>query len=81
MEEMTLWEKRTSVVYKDDIIQQSLIKDSRNKVADIIDFANSFMDKWNFIDNWNSEKNRCISLAMTSFEEWLMWLIKWITKE
>lgn len=75
MEEMTLWEKRTSVVYKDDIVQQSLIKDSRNKVADIIDFANSFME------NWNGEKNRCISLAMTSFEEWLMWLIKWITKE
>ncbi len=75
MEEMTLWEKRTSVVYKDDIVQKSLILDSRNKVSDIIDFTNSFME------NGNGEKNRCLATAMTSFEDWLMWLIKWITKE
>lgn len=73
---MTIWKERTEVIYKDDSQQQQDIFQARTMVADVIDYANSFLKE---DSSW--EKKRCIAKAMTELEDWLMWLVKWITRD
>jgi hypothetical protein len=68
----TLWKKRTTVIYSEDTVND--VAKAREMVASMIDYANYYMHKE------DPEAKRLVSLAMTSFEEWLMRLVKWITK-